>query len=91
MVRRNSVKLLSKLLLKHPFKAIHGSQLKLSEWEEYLNVSESQLKVSLEKLESQETLDEAIERSMIEDEVEQDEEEHRTGLKESFNKEPDHF
>ena len=69
LVRRNSVKLLSKLLLKHPFKAIHGSQLRLSEWEEYLKGSESQLNSTLKKVESQETLNDTIERSLIEEEV----------------------
>ncbi|QHS74988.1 condensin subunit YCS4 [Saccharomyces paradoxus] len=85
LVRRNSVKLLSKLLLKHPFKAIHGSQLRLSEWEEYLKVSESQLSSTLKKVESQETLDDTIERSLIEEEEEQDEDQCRTELEGSFN------
>ncbi|CAI4643388.1 CQS_1a_G0036530.mRNA.1.CDS.1 [Saccharomyces cerevisiae] len=86
LVRRNSVKLLSKLLLKHPFKAIHGSQLRLSEWEEYLKGSESQLNSTLKKVESQETLNDTIERSLIEEEVEQDEGQCRTELERSFNK-----
>lgn len=86
LVRRNSVKLLSKLLLKHPFKAIHGSQLRLSEWEEYLKGSESQLNSTLKKVESQETLNDTIERSLIEEEVEQDEGQCRTELEGSFNK-----
>lgn len=86
LVRRNSVKLLSKLLLKHPFKAIHGSQLRLSEWEEYLKGSESQLNSTLKKVESQETLSDTIERSLIEEEVEQDEGQCRTELEGSFNK-----
>ncbi|CAD6637015.1 HN1_G0029160.mRNA.1.CDS.1 [Saccharomyces cerevisiae] len=86
LVRRNSVKLLSKLLLKHPFKAIHGSQLRLSEWEEYLKGSESQLNSTLKKVESQETLNDTIERSLIEEEVEQDEAQCRTELEGSFNK-----
>ncbi|KAL6942293.1 hypothetical protein ACO0QE_003462 [Hanseniaspora vineae] len=33
LVRRNCVKLLSKLVLVHPFSALHGSQLSLSQWE----------------------------------------------------------
>ncbi|CAD6638363.1 BAH_G0036810.mRNA.1.CDS.1 [Saccharomyces cerevisiae] len=86
LVRRNSVKLLSKLLLKHPFKAIHGSQLRLSEWEEYLKGSESELNSTLKKVESQETLNDTIERSLIEEEVEQDEGQCRTELEGSFNK-----
>ncbi|AJV51707.1 Ycs4p [Saccharomyces cerevisiae YJM1273] len=86
LVRRNSVKLLSKLLLKHPFKAIHGSQLRLSEWEEYLKGSESQLNSTLKKVESQETLNDTIERSLIEEEVEQDEGQCRTELEGPFNK-----
>ncbi|CAI4046650.1 hypothetical protein SKDZ_12G3030 [Saccharomyces kudriavzevii ZP591] len=89
LVRRNSVKLLSKLLLKHPFKAMHGSQLKLSEWEEHLKVSESQLKTSLEQIESQETLNDAIEKSLIKENVEEDEVQRGTRLEESFNEGPE--
>lgn len=37
LVRRNAIKLLSKLLLKHPFTGVHGDQLKLSDWLLYLN------------------------------------------------------
>ena len=33
LVRRNCVKLLSKLVLVHPFSALHGSQLSLKQWE----------------------------------------------------------
>lgn len=43
LVRRNSIKLLSRLLLKHPFNGMHGSQLKLSDWKTYLNVAEEVL------------------------------------------------
>ena len=43
LVRRNATKLLSKLLLKHPFNLIHGSQLRLSEWRTYLSVAEETL------------------------------------------------
>lgn len=43
LVRRNSIKLLSRLLMKHPFSSIHGSQLKLNDWKEYLLVAETAL------------------------------------------------
>ena len=43
LVRRNSIKLLSKLLMKHPFSSLHGSQLKLSDWAEYLTIAETAL------------------------------------------------
>ncbi|CAB4255870.1 condensin subunit YCS4 [Maudiozyma barnettii] len=43
LVRRNATKLLSKLLLKHPFNLIHGSQLRLSDWKMYLSVAEETL------------------------------------------------
>ncbi|SCU84144.1 LAMI_0C06436g1_1 [Lachancea mirantina] len=36
LVRKNAVKLLSKLLLTHRFTALHGSQLTLSQWKERL-------------------------------------------------------
>lgn len=36
LVRRNAIKLLSKLLLKHPFTGVHGDQLKLTDWLGYL-------------------------------------------------------
>lgn len=35
LVRRNTIKLLSQLLLKHPFAGIHGDQLKLADWLSY--------------------------------------------------------
>lgn len=35
-VRRNAIKLLSRLISTHPFGQLHGSQLRLSEWEERL-------------------------------------------------------
>lgn len=33
LVRRNAIKLLSKVIIYHPFGMLHGSQLSLSEWE----------------------------------------------------------
>lgn len=60
--------------------------MRLSEWEEYLKGSESQLNSTLKKVESQETLNDTIERSLIEEEVEQDEGQCRTELEGSFNK-----
>ena len=44
LVRRNSIKLLSQILLKHPFSGIHGTSLRLSDWKNYLDVAETVLK-----------------------------------------------
>lgn len=42
LVRRNAVKLLSQLLLTHPYDQMHGSQLKLRDWKQRLQDLESQ-------------------------------------------------
>ncbi|CDO96289.1 unnamed protein product [Kluyveromyces dobzhanskii CBS 2104] len=42
LVRRNAVKLLSQLLLTHPYDQMHGSQLKLHDWKKRLQDLESQ-------------------------------------------------
>ncbi|CCK71959.1 condensin subunit YCS4 KNAG_0I01740 [Huiozyma naganishii CBS 8797] len=42
LVRRNTIKLLSKLLLRHPFSGINGTQLKLSHWEKCLEKVEEE-------------------------------------------------
>ena len=44
LVRRNSIKLLSQILLKHPFSGIHGTSLRLNDWKNYLDVAETVLK-----------------------------------------------
>ncbi|KAH3903274.1 probable Condensin complex subunit 1 [Saccharomycodes ludwigii] len=43
LVRRNSIKLLSKLVLTHPFKSLHGSQLTLAVWTKRLKAAQKQL------------------------------------------------
>ncbi|CCF55936.1 hypothetical protein KAFR_0A05000 [Kazachstania africana CBS 2517] len=40
LVRRNAIKLLSRLILKHPFSGIHGTQLKLADWTSNLQLAE---------------------------------------------------
>ncbi|KAI5855220.1 condensin [Tricharina praecox] len=42
-VRRNAIKLLTKLLSSHPFSALHGGLLRYSEWEARLNVLDDEL------------------------------------------------
>ena len=74
------------MCIRDSFKAIHGSQLRLTEWEEYLRVTESKLKATLENVESQETLNDAIEKSLIEEEAERDEDQRRAELNDSFDK-----
>lgn len=44
LVRRNAVKLMSKLVLNHPFASIHGTQLTLSKWEKRYEEAEEVLK-----------------------------------------------
>ncbi|ODQ82595.1 hypothetical protein BABINDRAFT_159148 [Babjeviella inositovora NRRL Y-12698] len=44
LVRRNSVKLMSKLLSTHPFDSLHGSQLALGVWRKRLNGAEEEMR-----------------------------------------------
>ncbi|CAK7902785.1 condensin complex subunit 1 [[Candida] anglica] len=44
LVRRNSVKLMSKIVLTHPFSSIHGTQLGYNKWRKRLDDSETELK-----------------------------------------------
>ena len=43
LVRRNVIKLMSKLILKHQFQGSHGTQLKLSFWKQKLDEAEAEL------------------------------------------------
>ena len=43
LVRRNVIKLMSKLILKHQFQGSHGTQLKLSFWKQKLHEAEAEL------------------------------------------------
>lgn len=54
LVRRNAVKLMSKLVLNHSFAGIHGSQLELSKWETRKVEAESVLEQYLPKVKPQE-------------------------------------
>lgn len=67
LVRRNAVKLLSKVLMNHPFKAIHGSNLKLEEWEKHLKFSSNKLNEYMQKHESEADIDSVIENSLREE------------------------
>lgn len=60
LVRRNAVKLLSKLLLKHPFRAMDGDQLKLKDWESHLSIAEKSLRLFLEKNSLESSLDDIL-------------------------------
>ncbi|EGV64902.1 hypothetical protein CANTEDRAFT_104194 [Yamadazyma tenuis ATCC 10573] len=44
LVRRNAVKLMSKLVLNHPFASIHGTQLSLSKWQKRCDEANEALK-----------------------------------------------
>ncbi|GBC07485.1 hypothetical protein RclHR1_00750019 [Rhizophagus clarus] len=44
LVRKNAVKLLTKLILTHPYGMIHGGELSVKEWETRLNKAEEDLK-----------------------------------------------
>ncbi|KAH3672354.1 hypothetical protein WICMUC_004326 [Wickerhamomyces mucosus] len=69
LVRRNSVKLLSRLVLTHPFGAIHGTQLTLSVWEKRLQAAESELR----RLEPEENTEAIVERNLEKDSDDEDE------------------
>lgn len=75
LVRRNAVKLLSKLLLNHPFKAIHGSQLNLSDWEKHLKTATNNLNKYLENNSLETPLETAIEMSQVQ-QTEESSQEH---------------
>lgn len=47
LVRRNAIKLLNRLVSTHPFGLLHGSQLKLSDWQERLEQVNEELKAAL--------------------------------------------
>lgn len=49
LVRRNSVKLMSKIVLKHPFSAIHGDQLSSKVWKKRLEETEKELEKMVPK------------------------------------------
>lgn len=49
LVRRNAIKLMFKLLTKHPFSGSHGSQLKRSVWEQRVNDIQAELEAYLPK------------------------------------------
>ncbi|SCU85565.1 LANO_0C04654g1_1 [Lachancea nothofagi CBS 11611] len=65
LVRRNAVKLLTKLLLTHQFDALHGMQLNLSEWKARLKSAEDLWTETLSASQDsrRDTLDDLIEKS----------------------------
>ncbi|AGO11952.1 AaceriAGR273Cp [[Ashbya] aceris (nom. inval.)] len=66
LVRRNVVKLLSKLILTHPFTQLHGTQLRLSDWKNRHRVALEELNKLLKEVDNQqESLDDLVERSLI--------------------------
>lgn len=67
LVRRNAVKLLSKVLLNHPFKAVHGSNLELRQWEKYLETSTAKLNELKEMYEGPDDLENIIDNSLREE------------------------
>lgn len=69
LVRRNAVKLMSRLVLTHPFGALHGTQLTLSVWEKRLADAEKEL----ESLEPADTTQAVIERNLEQDSDEEEE------------------
>lgn len=69
LVRRNAVKLMSRLVLTHPFGALHGTQLTLSVWEKRLTDAEKEL----EGLEPADTTQAVIERNLEQDSDEEEE------------------
>ncbi|CAR25264.1 condensin subunit YCS4 [Lachancea thermotolerans CBS 6340] len=76
LVRRNSVKLLTRLLLTHQFDALHGTQLDLSEWETRLKEAEELLARTVEESQSDSgnALDNIIEKSVREGDEDSSEE-----------------
>ncbi|KAH3681516.1 hypothetical protein WICPIJ_007497 [Wickerhamomyces pijperi] len=71
LVRRNAIKLLSRLILSHPFDSLHGSLLTLTIWERRLKEGEAQLK----EIEPVETTEEVVARNLEEETCDSDEDE----------------
>lgn len=69
LVRRNAVKLMSRLVLTHPFGALHGTQLTLSVWEKRLEDAEKEL----ESMEPADTTQAVIERNLEQDSDDEEE------------------
>lgn len=88
LVRRNSVKLMSKLVLTHPFGALHGTQLSMTTWKKRLAEAEQEL----EKLEPADTTESVIQRNLEQSAVNDDgdeEEEDGEELASRIEKESD--
>jgi condensin complex subunit 1 len=80
LVRRNAMKLMSRLVLTHPFGALHGTQLTLSVWQRRLEEAEKEL----ENLEPEDSAQAVIERNL-----EQDSEDEYEELPSRIEKESD--
>lgn len=63
LVRRNAVRLMSRLVLTHPFGALHGTQLTLSVWQKRLEEAEKELT----DLEPADTTEGIIEKNLEQD------------------------
>lgn len=76
LVRRNAIKLMSKLVLNHPFASIHGTQLNLSKWQARYDEAHA---VLLQYLPVQDTESTAEEHQEAIEEGQEDEEEDDAG------------
>lgn len=72
LVRRNSIKLMSKLIVSHPFGMLHGTSLHLSAWEKRLIEANNKL----EMIENDLSNDKENQSQLDQDDREDDEEQH---------------
>ncbi|OBA19013.1 hypothetical protein METBIDRAFT_61256 [Metschnikowia bicuspidata var. bicuspidata NRRL YB-4993] len=64
LVRRNAIKLMYKLLLSHPFSAVHGTQLDYDVWETRLKDSELELQKLIPHLSGKQKPSEELEKPL---------------------------
>lgn len=88
LVRRNAIKLMSKLVLTHPFSSLHGTQLSWLFWRAHFEDAKAELN-SILKAEGFPSLDESEERNdesdVLMEDVEEDEVQKRSHLSDEEN------
>lgn len=69
-VRRNAIKLLIKLIATHPFSALHGGTLKLTEWQQRLDAIDAELssfEAPIQKLAENNPAEQTVDQALLDD------------------------
>jgi condensin complex subunit 1 len=85
-VRRNAIKLITKLIVTHPFAVLHGGTLKHSEWQNRLEILEKDLDVVVARMEtlgSKASGAETADPEVLQDATENDNEQNQEGPQEA--------